>query len=139
MKFRLLALLLAATLLLCACTTPADPTTEPPVSTTAPAEQEPTVAPTQPTEGEEEALDVFGALFPKDGTIPRGKDLTEYVKLLADNTTRISQINYTWINGRPSMEVLAGTYDEFYTYEKPEENPMQLIYDESEYYDNENH
>lgn len=132
MKIRLICAILALALLLCACGAPADPTqgtTEPPET------QAPTTAPqTQPTEGEEEALDVFGALFPKDGTIPRGKDITEYVGILADNTTRISEINYTWKNGRPAMEILSGTYDEFNTYVAPEESPLQLVYGESAYY-----
>ena len=130
MKIRLLALLLAVLLLLTACTTGPATDTEPtgdPESV--PADQSDT------TEGEEEDLDYFGILYPEDGTIPRGKDLTEYVQQLADNTTRISQINYTWKNGRPSMEVLAGTYDEYHSYEAPGESPLELVYDESEFYD----
>ena len=125
MKIRLFAVLLIIALLFTACSnsgeTPAG--SQPDVSST-----------TQPTEGEEEVLDIFGTLYPKDGTIPRGKDIVEYVKTLADNTSRISEINYTWINGRPSMEIMAGSYDEYHTYESPAESPLQLIYNESEYY-----
>ncbi len=130
MKIRLFAALLIFAMLLTACApapagTTAAPSTQPDTS--------PTTAP-RPTEGEDNNLDIFAELFPKDGTIPRGKDLVELVKTLGDNTSRISQINYTWKAGRASMEILAGAYDEPHTYTKPEKSPLQLIYDESEYY-----
>ena len=125
MKIRLFAVLLIIAMLFSACSTAGE----------TPAGSQPDVSSTpQPTEGEEETLDIFGTLYPKDGTIPRGKDIVEYVKTLADNTSRISEINYTWINGRPSMEIMAGSYDEYHTYEAPAESPLQLIYNESEYY-----
>ncbi len=138
MKIRLFAALLILAMLLSACAAaPGQETpegTDPVSSTTAATLPEDTGTEPQPTEGEEESLDMFGMLYPEDGTIPRSKDLVEYVQALADNTPRISQINYTWINGRASMEVLAGTYDEFHTYTAPEESPMELVYNESEYY-----
>lgn len=133
MKIRVLAAVLLLVTMLTSCvSTPAGTTgsdTEP-TATTAPAA---TTQPT-PTEGEDEVLDLFGALYPVDGTIPRGKDIAEYVKKLADNTSRISQINYTWKDGRPSMEIMAGSYDEYHEYEAPEESPLHLVYGESEFY-----
>ena len=90
MKIRLLALLLAALLLLTACANGPAEVTDP-----EPEQASVTEAQPNPTEEEEEDLDYFGILYPEDGTIPRGKDLTEYVQQLADNTSRISQINYT--------------------------------------------
>lgn len=139
MKIRLFAVLLAITLLLTAC---AAGTTDNPeagsIPESAPAAETQSgttpAAQPDPTEREEEDLDIFGVLYPEDGTIPRGKELIEYAQQLAENTSRISQIEYTWKNGRPSMEVLAGTYDEYHTYEIPAESPMELVYGESEYY-----
>ncbi len=134
MKIRLFAALLILAMVLTACASPADPNTE--GTTTAPSVSQPASDPagSQSTEPEEEALDIFGALYPQDGTIPRGKDLIELVNELGDNTSRISEIVYTWKNGRPSMEVMAGTYDEYHSYTKPQESPLQLVYNESEYY-----
>lgn len=133
MKIRLFATLLALAMLLTACVsgpveTQPGSTKEPAPSTTAP-----TTAPTQPTEGEED-VDLFGALYPVDGKIPRAKDMEEILKKLGDNTPRISEITYTWKNGRVSMDVMAGNYDEWHGYEIPEESPLQLIYNESEFY-----
>lgn len=134
MKIRLFATLLALAMLLTACvstpaeTNPGTTTTVPTPTTTA----KPT-APTQPTEGEED-VDLFGALYPVDGKIPRAKDMEEILKKLGDNTPRISEITYTWKGGRVSMEVMAGNYDEWHGYEIPEESPLQLVYGESEFY-----
>lgn len=126
MKIRLFAALLAMTLLLTAC-----------VSTVAPnttgSTMEPAPTTTAPTENEE-VVDLFGALYPVDGKIPRAKDMDEILKKLGDNTPRISEITYTWKGGRVSMEVMAGNYDEWHGYEVPEESPLQLVYGESEYY-----
>ncbi len=136
MKIRLIAVLLLLAMLLTACapaaTNSTEGTTVPSTTDSQPEETE--ITEPTPTEGEETTLDLFAALFPEDGTIPRGKDLVEYVKTLGEDAARISQINYTWKNGRPSMEILAGNYDEIHTYTKPEESPFQLVYDESEYY-----
>lgn len=135
MKIRIFAVLLVTAMLLAACGDPTNNTTgstQEPVTTGTPVPST-TTQPT-PTEGEEEIVDLFGALYPQDGTIPRSKDLVELVQKLADNTPRISEINYTWKNGRVSMEVLAGTYDECHEYEVPEESPLQLVYNESEFY-----
>lgn len=129
MKIRLFATLLALAMLLTACVSA--PVESTPGSTTEPTT--PTTAPTQPTEGEEN-VDLFGALYPVDGKIPRAKDMEEILKKLGDNTPRISEITYTWENGRVSMEVMAGTYDEWHDYEVPEKSPLQLVYNESEFY-----
>jgi predicted esterase len=134
MKYRLFAAFLVIAMLLTACVsgsveTQAGPTTGPATSgTTVPTTQ------TKPTEGEDEIVDLFGALYPVDGVIPRAKDMDEILKKLGDNTPRISEITYTWKNGRVSMEVMAGTYDEYHGYEVPEESPLQLVYNESEFY-----
>lgn len=127
MKLRLTALLLLSALLLTACAGGVVPEDTPP-TTTAPT------ASTQPTEGEKEPMDLFGTLFPKDGTIPRGKDLVTYIQDLGANAARISEITYTWINGRPSMEVLAGRQDDYKEYAKPEESPLEFKYGENQYY-----
>ena len=136
MKMRLFVALLVIAMLLAACGS--NPTENTAGTTTVPATNgttvpTPTTQPT-PTEGEEEIVDLFGALYPKNGVIPRSKDMEELLKKLADNTPRISEINYTWENGRVSMEIMSGTYDEYHEYEIPEESPLQLVYNESEFY-----
>ena len=135
MKIRLFAALLVIVMLLSACGgNPTETTTGAPEAPATSTQAPTTQAPTQPTEGEEENVDLFGALYPVDGMIPRAKDLDEILKKLGDNTPRISEITYTWKNGRVSMEVMAGTYDEWHGYEVPEESPLQLVYNESEFY-----
>lgn len=134
MKKRLIAALLMLCMLLTACGTAPQETTEgsqEPSDTTGQTE---TTAGTQPTEGEEEEVDLFGALFPEDGNIPGKKEIVKLAKELADNTSRITEITYTWKNGKRSMEVLAGTRDNYEVKEAPAESPLQLIYDESEFY-----
>ena len=135
MKIRIFAALLAMAMLLTACVsapteTQQGSTTEPTTSTNAP-----TNAPTDPKPTEkEEVVDLFGSLYPVDGKIPRAKDMDEILKQLGDNTPRISEITYTWKGGRVTMEVMAGNYDEYHGYEVPEESPLQLVYNESEFY-----
>ena len=133
MKMRLMAMLLLFGLLLGACGAPAAPTTQ---GTEAPTTAPTTVAPTtaKPTEGGEETVDYFSALYPVDGQIPTKREISTIVKALGKTTTRISEINYTWANGKASMEVLAGTEDKYYDLTAPEESPLQLIYDQNEYY-----
>lgn len=139
MKIRIFAVLLMLSLLLTACAnTPADTTggsnPEPSTSgTPTTSATTPTTTPT-PTGGEEEPVDLFGSLFPVDGQIPGKRDLVTIAKDLADNVDRITEIGYTWINGRASMEILAGRYDKYYDMEAHEESPLQLVYDESEFY-----
>lgn len=139
MKLRIFAAFLVLTLLLTACSGQGTGGTEaatgsPEESAAAGTAQTETTGQPDPTEGEDEIVDLFGSLFPAEGNIPRAKDIVETVQELADNTTRISELNYTWIRGRASMEVLAGTYDAYQTYEAPAESPLQLVYDESEFY-----
>lgn len=124
MKLRLIALLLLAATMLTACTTA--PTT------TAPNTQ-PTTVPTT-TQPEEETVDLFGSLFPVDGKIPNKNEYKEIVKGLYGQAGRITEITYTWKDGRPAMEVLSGRYDEYHELEAPEESPLQMVYGESEYY-----
>lgn len=121
MKIRFFAAMLVLALALTACGAQPAPNTT--------ADTRP-----NPTEAEELEMDLFGALYPEDGTIPRGKELVETVQLLADHTSRISEINYTWKNGRPSMEVMAGSYDEYHGYELPQESPLHMVSGESEFY-----
>ncbi len=134
MKMRLFAVLLAMCMLLAACAAPS------PATTTENSTTEPSTQTTQsnnsdqPTEGEKEEVDLFAALFPVDGNIPKKKVIVKTVKELAENTSRISEINYTWKNGRASMEILSGIHDEFKNIEAPAENPLQLVYDESDFY-----
>ena len=135
MKYRILAAFLMIAMLLAACVS--NPTNTTAGSTTGPAPTGTTAPGTtaqSTTTGGEENMDFFGALYPVDGKIPRAKEMDEILKKLGDNTPRISEINYTWKNGRVSMEVMAGTYDEYHDYEIPEESPLQLIYNESEFY-----
>lgn len=112
---------------------------QPPQVTTTEPTTEPTTQPTQSTEPtqskeEPEMTDYFGALFPQDGNIPTKKEFDEIVGGLAENASRISEINYTWIRGKRSMEVLSGIYDDYRTLEAPQENPVQQVYGESQYY-----
>lgn len=131
MSRRLIAVLLMLCMLLTACAAaPQNPTegssepSEPTqTETTQPAEEE-----------EEEKVDLFAALFPKDDNVPKKKEIVKIVKELAENTSRISEITYTWKNGKTSMEVLSGVYDEYHVNEGPEESPLQLVYDESAFY-----
>lgn len=133
MKLRLIATLLLAAMLLTACATaPAQteaPTTEPSATQTAP-----TTTPITTTQPEEEPVDLFGSLFPVDGQIPKKRDLVDIVKGLYGQAGRISEITYTWKDGRASMEVLSGSYDKYYDMEAPAESPLQMVYNESEYY-----
>lgn len=136
MKLRLIALLLLTATLLTACATA-------PATTAAPTTQ-PTATPTQPTtapttvpttsQPEEEPVDLFGSLFPVDGQIPKKRELVEIVEELYGPAARINEINYTWTQGRASMEVLSGRYDDYNDVTAPEESPLQLIYGESEFY-----
>ena len=133
MKLRLISLLLLAATMLTACTaapaTTLPQTTPPPTYTTAP-----TTAPTTTTQPEEEPVDLFGSLFPVDGQILKKRDLVKVVKELYGQAGRISEITYTWEKGRAAMEVLAGRYDDYHELEVPEESPLQMVYNESEYY-----
>ncbi len=139
MKIRLLALFLILAALLSACGPGEKPTNDPttqgqPKPTTEPGPTETQPTDPQPTGSEEEPLDLFAALYPVDGKIPKGKDLLKYVQSLADNTGRISQIEYTWVGGRASMEILAGRFDNYHSFQAPDESPLQLIRGESEFY-----
>lgn len=136
MKIRIVATLLLVATLMAACTT-ADPTQTtttgaPTAAPTNPTTQ-PTVAPTTTTKQEEASLDL-GSLYPVDGQIPNKREISKIVKALKDQVGMISEINYTWENGRESMEVLAGRYDEYHDLIAPEESPLQMVYGESEYY-----
>ena len=132
MKIRVIALLLLVGLLMTACTTvPENPTegTEP--------EPSDTTTQSTPTEGEEEPVDLFASLFPVDGAIPSKTEIVSLTNEMMDHigrSGRITEINYTWKNGKASMEVLSGQYDNYLNNEAPEESPLQLVYDESEYY-----
>ena len=140
MKKSLLAALLLVCMLLSACTTVSPEVTEgstkePPAQTTQASQTTQATDSESPTEGEkEEEVDHFAALFPQDSNIPKKKEIVRTVKELADDTSRISEINYTWKRGKTSMEILSGVYDEFENLQSPQENPLQLVYDESEFY-----
>lgn len=79
-------------------------------------------------------MDLFGALFPVDGQIPKKREMANIVKALKGQAGLISEITYTWEAGRASMEVLAGRYDDYHELVAPEESPLQMVYGESEYY-----
>lgn len=127
----LLIALACLCLALAACTqTPEKPNseTQPPAPSTAP----PTTAPKETQGGTE--VDPFTALFPEDGNIPKKKQIVSLVKELAEDTSRINQIEYTWRKGKTSMEILSGIYDEYHTLVPPAESPLELVYGESELY-----
>ena len=139
MKFRIVAILLLVATLLAACST-ATPTSTPTSTSGAPTAgptaptAQPTVAPTTTQKQEEEPVDLFGALFPVDGQIPKKREMANIVKALKGQAGLISEITYTWEAGRASMEVLAGRYDDYHELVAPEESPLQMVYGESEYY-----
>lgn len=125
MKMRVLALLLVV-LMLTACAGPVDNQTTNP-SSTAPSA-------TTPTQEGEEAVDYFKALYPVDGQIPKKTEITRIVKEMAKDTARITEINYTFKNDRITMSVQAGNSDKYLTMEAPEQSPLQMIYDQNEFY-----
>lgn len=86
------------------------------------------------TNEEEEPVDLFGALFPQDGSIPGKKKIVSLTKELADNAGRINELTYTFKGGKTSMEILSGRYDEYHKTTAPEESPLQFVYEDSEYY-----
>lgn len=137
MKFRSLIVSVVSLLFLTACADSSVPPSSP-VSDSADTESvgdtEVESGAVQDDQEGDVIMDYFGALYPQNGTIPRGKDLVEWANALADHTSRITQIDYTWKNGRPSMEILSGTYDNYDVLETPETSPLQLLYDESELY-----
>lgn len=133
--FRIIAAIMIAALTLSACAgAPAGGTAGAGEGTSASTEATQEGGASQPTEGEGEAVDLFGSLFPEDGNIPGKKEIVSLVKDLADNTSRITEINYTFKSGKTSMEVLAGQYDAYLETAKPGESPLQMVYGESEYY-----
>ena len=71
MKNRILAVMLLAVLFLTACTGPAANQTSDP-SNVAPSS-------TTPTQGGEETVDYFKALYPVDGQIPKKKEITNII------------------------------------------------------------
>ena len=130
MKKRIFSVLLITALMLATCTAcrPEDTVME---SDSSETQQE---SNTEQPPKEEEAVDLFGSLFPKEGNIPGKKQIVSLAKELASNTSRITEINYTFKSGKTSMEVLAGHYDEYQETAAPEESPLQLVYEDSEYY-----
>lgn len=131
MKKRILLLLLAFGLLLSACTA-APESTSPATTTRESASGATTAAPTEPME--EKEMDLFGSLFPKDGNIPKKKEIVKIVRELSGDAKRITEITYTWKSGKASMEVLSGNRDLYDAGEAPEDNPLQLVYGESQWY-----
>ena len=130
MSRRLIAVLLMLCMLLTACGAAPQNPTEGSSEPSGPTQTETT----QPAEEEEEEVDLFVALFPEDDNVPKKKEFVRIVKELAENTSRISEVTYTWKNGKTSMEVLSGVYDEYHVNEGPEESPLQLVYGESAFY-----
>lgn len=133
--FRMIAAIMIVALLMSACAggnTGETETSGGSSGDTSEATQENTES--QPSKEEEEIVDLFGALFPADGNIPGKKEIVSLVKALADNTSRITEINYSFRSGKAAMEVLAGQYDEYHETAEPAESPLQLVYGESEYY-----
>ena len=96
MKMRVLALLLAA-LMLTACAGPAANQTSDP-SNIAPSS-------TTPTQGGEETVDYFRALYPVDGQIPDKKGISDIVKEMGRGLGKITEIDYTFKNGKVTMNV----------------------------------
>lgn len=138
MKRSILALVLLSMLVsvfAIGCTPVSEPPIQPTETTPEPTQPTETAPePTQPTEQEEE-MDYFAALFPKDGQLPRGKEYQIYAKELADGVKgRLSEITYTWKGSKVSMETLAGVYDDYTNFQAPEESPLQRIYDEDGLY-----
>ena len=127
MKMRIIAATLLMVFLLTACGAPA--ATNPTTDTT------PTTAPTTaPTQEGDKTVDYFAELYPVDGKIPTKAEISEIVKGMAKGSNRITEINYTWKKGKITMEVLAGNEDKYLTMTAPEESPLQLVYDQNEFY-----
>lgn len=128
MKNRILAVMLLAVLLLTACGAPA--------ATNPTNNSEPTApSSTAPTQGGEETVDYFKALYPVDGQIPKKKEITSIIMAMGKGIGRINEINYTFKNGKTSMNVQSGSKDRYPALVAPEESPLQLITGENEFYD----
>ena len=143
MKLRVIAMTLLTALLVAACAAPAPSGTTNPLlgssSSTIPSGSStvPTNSSTSTTTsqgGEEETVDYFRALYPVDGQIPDKKGISDIVKEMGKGLGKITEIDYTFKNGKVTMNVQAGNTDKYWDMTRPEESPLQLIYDQNEYY-----
>ena len=130
MKKGLLVLLLVLGMLLTACAA------QPPQTAASPDASTTTAPQTEPTQPEEEEVtNLFAELYPKDNNVPDKKYMSQVVEELADGIRgHITEVTYTWKNGKVSMEVLGGVRDHYTVLTPPEEDPIQRVTGESEFY-----
>lgn len=95
------------------------------------------ITPDEDKETVVEEINLFAKIYPDrdDGSILSGKEFGEIAPKLTDGMRcRLTEITYTYKSGKISMETLAGNEDVFVTNIPSEESPLQLVYDESEWY-----
>lgn len=88
-------------------------------------------------ETEEKQEDVFAAFFPNkpDGSIPDGKTMNELAGRLAGGVPgRLTEVTYTYKDGKISMEILAGIRDIQKRENTEEGEGLEFVYDEGGYY-----
>ena len=149
MKKKLLFLSLLCCVVLGACTAkngPAGEVTPPPSGTEAPATSStPTAVPTDvpvqtPIVEKEivvEEVNLFAELYPDrdDGSILSGKEINELAGKLTDGMRcRLTEVTYTFKKSKIAMEVLAGNEDVYTSHTPREESALQLVYNDSEWY-----
>jgi predicted esterase len=114
------------------------PTAAPTVVPTAAPTAVPTAEPAPGAEGgQSTAVDAFTQLFPdKDtGGIPGGTEINKLAGLVTDGLKgRLSEITYTYKGSKISMETLVGNRDIQQIKNPAGQEILQLVYDESEYY-----
>lgn len=129
MKKGLMAVCLVCSIMLSACAAhPVETSTDDSIPET-------TDSMLEPTGVSEEVTNMFAELYPKDNNVPDKKYMTQVVEDLADGIRgHITEVTYTWKNGKVSMDVLGGVRDNYTVLTPPEEDPIQRVTGESEFY-----
>ncbi|TAH74923.1 MAG: hypothetical protein EWM47_01210 [Anaerolineaceae bacterium] len=82
-------------------------------------------------------VDVFAKLYPDrdTGSIPKGYEYNELAMELTSNIRgRLTEITYTFLGTKISMETLVGNREISKVSKSQDEDMLELVYDQSEYY-----